>query len=244
LILSTGRDDVRDLTGREKDLLAALSGTTKSALSLVPVLGQAIAGWDAYKQNCFNRSVQTFIEHLSRKVEDLHALFQDDYFKTEGGQRFTTKLVDAALDAQLQDKQELFVNALIHAPGATTISELEKLKFLDMLRHLSRAALMVLAEMHKMLVEQVRGPGRTPEPIQAFPLVNPTSIAEKLSNCYDPFLVTSAISEMESQGLFSRTGEWHKDGTGRWVPGGGFATEMCYTDFAARFVEFISDAKK
>ena len=100
---------------------------------------------------------------------------------------------------------------------------------------------MVLAEMHKMLINQVRGTGR-PDPTSSFPLVDPTSIAESLSDRYgyDPYLVISSISEMESQGLFSRTGEWRVDPvTGKHSPGGGFSTELCYTDFAARFVEFI-----
>ena len=45
---------------------------------------------------------------------------------------------------------------------------------------------------------------------------------------------------MESQGLFSRTGEWRKNSTGTFVEGGGFSTDLCYTDFTARFVEFVT----
>lgn len=232
------------LTEREKNLMAALSGTTKSALSLIPVLGQAIAGWDAYKHSAFERNVRQLIEHLFQKVDDLKVFSSAEYFQTDEGQLFARKVIDAALDPQLEDKQELFVNALANAPTSQSIGELQKLKFIDILRHLSRAAVMVLAEMHKMFYNQVRGPGRNPDPIQSFPLVDPTSIAQKLSNIYDPYLVTSAISEMESQGLFSRTGEWRKDRSGQYMPGGGFATEMCYTDFAARFVEFITAKRK
>ena len=231
---------MRKLTRREKNLLAALSGTGKSALSFIPVLGQAIAGWDAYKRSSFDRNIRQLVEHLSEKVEDLSAFFHEDYFQTEEGRRFTRKIIDAALDAQLEDKQELFVSALVNAPKSRQLDELQKLKFVDMLRHLSRAALLVLAEMHAMFASQVRGPKRNPDPSEGFPLVDPTRIAEKLSDKYDPYLVTSAISEMESQGLFSRTGEWRRGEGGRYMPGGGFATEMCYTDFAAKFVEFIT----
>lgn len=230
---------MRELTEREEDLIGALKGTTKSALSLIPVIGQAIAGWDGYRQSSFERNVNKLIDHLSQKIDDLGSFFSADYFHSEEGQLFIEKVIDAALDSQLIDKQELFINALINAPTSQD-GELQKLKFIDMLRQLSRAALMVLAEMHKMFSMQVRGPGRTPDPTQAFPLVDPTNIAEKLGNIYEPYLVTSAISEMESQGLFSRTGEWRKDYNGKYTPGGGFATEMCYTDFAARFVEFIT----
>jgi hypothetical protein len=129
---------------------------------------------------------------------------------------------------------------LINGVNDKSTSELEKLKFVDMLRHLSRASLLVLAEIHKLFLGQVRGPGRDIDLTSSYPLVAPDDIAEKLSNKYDPYLVTSSISEMESQGLFSRTGEWRKDPTtGKQMPGGGFLTEMCYTDFSARFVEFI-----
>jgi len=229
-----------ELTAREKDLLAGLSATVKSTISIVPGLGQAISGWDAYKRSAFDRSVQKVIELLSARIENLESLFQDEYLQTEEGQQFSRKVFDSAFDSQLEDKQELFINAFANGVKNNAMAELEKLKFVDILRHLSRASLMVLAEMHSMFIKQVRGPGREYEPISAYPLVDPSSIAEKLSDKYDPYLVTSSISEMESQGLFSRTGEWRQDPvTGKHMPGGGFATEMCYTDFAARFVEFI-----
>lgn len=231
---------MRELTEREQDLMGALSGTAKSALSLIPGLGQAIAGWDAYKHSAFERNVGNIIDHLSQKIDNLEVFFSAEFFETEEGQLFTRKVIDAALDAQLEDKQELFINALVNAPTSQSIGELQRLKFIDMLRHLSRAALMVLAEMHSMFRTQVRGPNRDPA-FSPFPHVDPTSIAEKLSDKYDPYLVISAISEMEAQGLFSRIGEWRKDAaTGRSMPSGGFATEMCYTDFAAKFVEFIN----
>ena len=227
------------LTEKEQDALQALSATVKSALSLVPGLGQAIAGYDAYKRSALDRNVQRVIKHLTEKLSDLEGFFRKAYFQTAEGQLFARKVFDAAFDAQLEDKQELFVNALINGATNNSIPQLEKLKFVDMLRHLSRASLMVLAEMHNMFKDQVRGPGREPDSSSPFPLVDPTQIAEKLTQ-YDPYLVTSSISEMESQGLFSRTGEWRTDSTGRHIPGSGFSTEMCYTDFAARFVEFIT----
>ncbi len=233
-----------ELTDREKHLLQALSETAKSALSLVPGLGQAIAGLDAYKRSSFERNVRQVIEYLRVKVDNLEELFRQEWLQSEEGQQFARKVFDAAFDVQLEDKQELFINALINGVDNQTISQLERLKFVDMLRHLSRASLMVLAEMHNLLIDQVRGPGRKPDPLEPYPLVDPGHMAEKLSDKYDPYLVISSISEMESQGLFSRTGEWRKGADGRYMPGGGFATEMCYTDFSARFVEFITITQK
>ena len=227
------------LTDQQQDAAQALSGVIKSVLSYVPALAQAIAGWDAYQRSRFERHVRSVLQLLTSKVEDLEGLFSSEWLQTADGQQFAWKVFDAALDAQLADKQELFVNALVHGIENQKAEQLEKLKFVDMLRQLSRASLMVLAEMDRMFADQVRGPGRSPDPTAAYPLVDAARIAEALSEKYDPYLVTAAVAELEGQGLFSRTGEWRKDATGRYKPGGGFATEMCYTDFAARFVEFI-----
>ena len=74
------------LTDREKDLSEALSGTAKSALSLIPGLGQAIAGWDAYKRSSFDRNLKSTISYLKDKVDDFEAFFSDDWARTEEGQ--------------------------------------------------------------------------------------------------------------------------------------------------------------
>ena len=177
-----------NLTDREKDLLSALKGTTKSALSLVPGLGQAIAGYDSYHQSQFERNLLKVINYLQDKVQDLEALFSSEWLKTEEGQQFSWKVFDSAFDSQLEDKQELFVNALINGVNETDIQYLEKLKFVDMLRHLSRFSLVVLADMHEMFMSQVRGSGRRVSPTTAFPLVDPEGIATKLSHKYEPYM--------------------------------------------------------
>lgn len=228
------------LTGREKDALEALSGTAKSALSLIPGLGQAIAGYDEYRRSQFNRSLLSLLQSLEQKVNDVRAFTTSEWLQSEDGQQFCWKVLSSALDSQIEEKQELFVNALIQGTARPEVSQLEKLKFIDMLRHLSKAALMVLADMHAMYGGQVRGPGRSPDPVSAYPMVEPTDIAEKLSAKYDPYLVTSAVYELQSHGLFSTTGEWRKFADGTFHAGGGFQTALCYTDFAARFAEFIS----
>jgi len=230
-----------ELTDREKDFLQALSGTVKSTLSLVPGLGQAIAGWDAYKKSGFERNLKAIISHLNNKIDDFESFFSDDWFKSQEGQQFTRKVFDSAFDMQMEDKQELFINALINGALDKETTNLEKLKFVDMLRNLSLASHMVLADIHKMFIDDVRGPGRNADLISAFPLINPSIISKELSATYHPYLVTSAISEMESQGLFSRTGEWRKKNhDGSFVEGAGFSTDLCYTDFTARFVEFVT----
>ena len=94
-----------NLTDREKDLLSALKVTTKSALSLVPGLGQAIAGYDAYRQSQFERNLLKVIGFLQDKVQDFEVLFSSEWLKTEEGQQFSWKVLDSAFDSQLEDKQ-------------------------------------------------------------------------------------------------------------------------------------------
>jgi hypothetical protein len=232
-----------ELTDSEKQhLLAALGGTAKSALSVIPGLAQAIAGWDSYRRSQFDRSVLSAIRHLTKKIENVEIFFNAEWFRSEEGQQFAWKVLDSALDAQIEEKQELFINALIQGGQNQDISILEKFKFVDMLRHLSKASLMVLADMHEMYIGQVRSPGRSQDQVMPLAQIDATRIAERLSNKYHPYLVTAAINELESQGLFSRTGEWLKRPDGGYSPGAGFMTELCYTDFAARFVEFIMNA--
>lgn len=233
-----------ELSDRENNLLQALKGTAKSTLSLIPGLGQAISGWDNYQRSNFERGLLKVISQLRDRVEDVESFFSDEWIKTDDGKQFSRKVFDCAFDTQMEDKQELFINALINGVKDKQTPYLEKLKFIDMLRNLSRASLMVLAEMHKMFITNVRGPNRNADPISAFPLIDSDRISEKLSSSFHPYLTTSSINEMESQGLFSRTGEWRKSGhDGSYVPGGGFSTDLCYTDFTARFVEFITVRK-
>lgn len=227
------------LTDNENNLLQALTGTTKSALSIVPGIAQAIAGWDSYQQSRFNRNVEKVLVHLQNKIDDIETFFHDDWLQTEDGQQFSWKVFDASLDSQMEEKQELFVNALIQGVVKKDLNQLEKLKFIDILRSLSLSALVILSEMDNMFINQVRGPGRNPDPISFFPQVNAESIAEKLSTKYEPFLVVSAVRELESQGLFSKAAEWAKCNTGALMVSKGYDTELCYTDFTARFAEFI-----
>ncbi|VAW76353.1 hypothetical protein MNBD_GAMMA12-3182 [hydrothermal vent metagenome] len=122
------------LNDREDDLFQALLTTTKSAVSVIPGLGQVIAGWDAYHKSRFNRNVKKILEHLNNKIDDFELFFQEEWLTSDDGQQFTNKVVDASLDAQLEDKQELFINALINGVSKKDLEHLEKLKFIDMLR--------------------------------------------------------------------------------------------------------------
>lgn len=232
------------LTDREKDLSEALSGTAKSALSLIPGLGQAIAGWDAYKRSSFDRNLKSTISYLKNKVDDFESFFSDDWARSEEGQQFARKVFDSAFDSQMEDKQELFINALVNGIKDKKTSNIEKLKFVDILRHLSLSSLMVLADMHLMFKSKVKRPGRTGSTVDGSPLVDPSNIAHELSDKYHPYLINASIYEMESQGLFSNIHEWRKATNGKYVSGTYFNDALSYTDFTFRFVEFITTKEK
>lgn len=232
-----------ELTEREKDLIEALTGTSKSALSIVPGLGQAIAGWDSYNRSKFDRNIKNMLKQLQERLENLEGFFETEWLQTDEGRQFSWKVVDSALDAQLEDKQQLFINAFVNGVNSSDISQVAKLKFLDMLRHLSLSALIVLAEMDKMFHDQVRRPNKDTDPVSGYPLVDAESIAEKLIDKFDPYLVIAAVQELVSEGLFSKTGEWHQTNSGNYFKGGGFATELCYTNFSATFADFVRDPR-
>jgi hypothetical protein len=227
-------------TDRKKDLSKALLGTAKSALSLIPGLGQAIAGWDAYKKSSFDRNLKNTISYLTDKVDDFESFFSDDWIQSEEGQQFARKVFDSAFDAQMEDKQELFINALINGVQDKETSYLEKLKFIDILRHLSLASLMILADMHVMFKSRVKKPGPSGSSVYSSPLVDPSKIAYELGDKYHPYLINASIYEMESQGLFSNIHEWRKNHDGKYMSGPYFNDALAYTDYTFRFVEFIT----
>lgn len=229
-----------ELSEREKNAVDALSGTAKSALSLIPGLGQAIAGWDSYKRSAFERNLNRVISHLQNKIEDLSSFTSGEWIQSEDGQEFARKIFDSAFDAQMEEKQELFINALINGVSDQSLSKIEKLKFVDILRHLSLAALMVLSDMHILFKDRTKRPGKPNSDVTGSPLVDSTKVAEELNDKHHPYLVHAAICEMESQGLFSNIHEWRERPSGGYASGTYFDSALSYTDFTFRFVEFIS----
>jgi len=218
------------LTDRERDFLQALSGTSKSTLSLIPGLGQAIAGWDAYNRSSFERNLKKIITHLQNKVENLESLLSAEWIKSEEGQQFSRKVFDCAFDTQLEDKQELFINVLINGIIDKGLSYLEKLKFTDILRNLSLPAIMVLADIHK-LIQDDHSPS----------VFNPDTIAETLGSKYDPHLVEASIDELRSQGVFSDVEGYDKGKNGEYHAKSRYGDRLCYTKFTLRLVTFITE---
>ena len=95
-----------DITG--KDLKRVAYGVVKSSASKVPGLGEAIAGWDAYKKSLFERNVDKVFHLLQEKVDSLEDFSRHEWIRTPEGEQFVRKVFDASFDEQLQDKQDFF----------------------------------------------------------------------------------------------------------------------------------------
>jgi len=228
-----------ELTNRETDLLAGLNAVTKVALATVPVLGSAIAGYESYKRSIFERNLKRFLEHLQNKVADICKLLGDDWVKTKDGQSYFNKVIDSALDAKMEEKQEFFVNALINGIENKKIDSMEKLKFVDMLRQLSYVSLFILVHIHKIYEKPLRkylmgdDKGLSTK-------IDMQIIYDELNGKYHPYLIESAISEMKSIGLFSAIPNWFKNQDGKYSNMVNLGTGSAYTGFTYRFIDFIT----
>jgi hypothetical protein len=228
---------------REARYQALVTGLKRVA-DQIPVVGLLFAPHDtlaAYERAKFEHHVRQLLEYLVGEVKDMRALFSNPWLRSDEGQLFARKVIDCALDSQLEDKQQLFGNVLIHGREDHELPNLEKLKFVDILRHLSRAALDVLAEIHPMYKNLVIRPGRARDGRTGSPQISVEEVIRRLSKKFHPFLIESAIAEMTSIGLFSRYSGWYQ------LPDGEYHTEsyverpIMYSDFTARFVEFITN---
>ncbi len=232
------------LSPEERDAwYQAAVSSLKTVVGQIPIVGALFAphdAYEAYQRSKFEHHTRQLLQYLSDQIKDLRVLFSNPWLQTTEGQLFARKVVDCALDSQLEDKQQLFGNVLIHGIADHELPNLEKLKFVDILRQLSRAALDVLAEMHPIYKDLVIRPGRARDGRTGSPQISVEELIRRFSKKFHPFLIESAIAEMTSIGLFSRFSGWYR------LPDGEYHTEsyverpIMYSDFTARFVEFIS----
>lgn len=215
----------------------ALLDVLKQGASEIPVLAQLLKIQEKLKQDQFNRSIVKILTFLKEKVDDPELLFSDEWLRSEEGQTFARKVFASALDAQLADKQQLFVNALINGIENKQLPYHEKLKFTDMIRHLSLPALMILSKIHQLYENRPEATGFHDLSPDSFS-VNRMEVVQKLGNQYDPHLIESCLDEMRGYGVFSSTGTYFRDNAGKYqagFPQGGYI----YSAYTHRFVKFL-----
>jgi len=215
-----------------KDAGAVLVDAGKGLLSFVNLKAAvSLAAYEQWKNRREAKALQKMIALLEERLEDVEGFFSDTWYQSEPGQVFAEKVIVSALDGQMAEKQEFFVNALIRGVQQKEIEDDEKLKFIDMLRQLSKLSLAVLAEMHKTL--KVGGQ------------INSQNVSVKLANekGWNPLVIEAAIAEMRSIGLFSSNMFWIKNNDGWRLDRYFTEGTVGYTEFSARFIEFIKDPR-
>lgn len=228
----------------------AAKAAVKALVARVPGAQEFLAGWDAYKRSQHDLYVNKLLATLQHEIGDLRAVFSDEWVGTIEGQQFVRKVLDAALDAQLEEKHELFARALVNGVLDKELPAGKKLLFVDLVRRLSLNALVVLAELHKRYAGQVlssRGPSPT---TTGAPQISTEHVIREVCNSeqFHPYMVEQALEEFRSAGLFSMYSMWRFDAHDRQFrphshvsPGG---ASLFYTEFTSEFVRFISSRRE
>jgi hypothetical protein len=216
------------------DWKAAAKGGSRALLKLIPGIGVPLAAYEEVERQRKQKALDELHAVLASRIEIVEEKVHPDWLKTDDGQLFASKVVEAALDAQLADKRQLFANALINSVLFENTPIEKKLKFVDLLRGLSRVALDVLAAIHRMCGPTLKSSG-------AF-YISDTDIARTVAGNtgMDPYLVSAAVAELRAAGLFSAVVRWTKDIHGEPQPSGGWLNNgEGYTEFTDEFVRFI-----
>lgn len=138
--------------------------------------------------------------------------------------RCNEKIVASALNAEYTDKIEYFSNALLNSQNES-FNQSERLKFIEILRQVSKPALEILA-LEDML-QKKRGPFYSSQVIK--------SDLIKVSNL-TPHLVEACINELYSLGVFSSTESYSSDG--REISGFSNGT-AAYTEFTKSLLSLL-----
>ncbi len=226
---------------KQRHLLEASGGAIKALVARVPILGELIAGWDAYRRSQFDLYVKRFLVAIQEEIQDISKLSSNEWLGSMEGKQFARKIFASATDGQLEEKHRLFANAFVNGIENKQLSDLEKLKFVDILRHLSLASLNVLSEMHRRYGGQAHRSNQS-RPVTGAPQVSVAELIRELGDKFDPYLIESAVTEMRAVGLFSRFTSFRTSVEGKPEPDSYIDNEIVYTEFTIRFVEFVKSS--
>lgn len=220
-----------------KDIL--VKQTVNVLKKKIPIIGLIFEGYESYSKAVEDKLLQDLLATLGNSVKNLDLKFDESWIKTEDGEKFCSKVLASALNAEFVDKQELFANALLNGIVISETESAEKFKFIDMLRQLSRPSLDVLAVMYK-LKHKINGFSV----LRLADTVVNSEIAKESLKGMDYYCVNSCIVEIRNVGLFSSATEvYHDERTGKYRVAGSYSESSnaeAYTEFTQRFIEFIT----
>lgn len=204
----------------------------------IPVFGVLYEGYEAYKKSTEEKLFKEFVYTVNDKVQKIEAQFDEEWINSQEGQNFCHKVMASAVNAEYCDKQALFANALINGTVVSDIESSEKFKFVDILRHLSRPALDVLAFMYTMK-DKIQGQMAS---MLAENVTNDAHKEGKLKDM-DYYLIYSCVEEIKNVGLLSTATKVDKDTDGSYRVRTWYDRSESYTSFTQRFIEFVTEKK-
>jgi len=208
---------------RTKALIAADIEGAIELIKLMPGAGVFIETYRAYKEKLKDIQLSKFLDYLEKSMLENKKIFEDNFYLTESGKLFTYKIFENATNYEYAEKTEYFINALIN--GRNNESEMERLRFIDMIKNISKPSLLVLAQ--SIINYKDNNKNKIP---------SITEIASQLS--LDQFLVDSCIKELSSHGVFSNNIGFGGPGNQVVSIVGG---TVAITAFTIKFGEFIQN---
>jgi hypothetical protein len=190
-----------------KAIKSAGIGAAAELAKKIPVLDCLIAGAERYYESIQHQQREEFVLVLADKLQKVTE--NAEWYQTREGQQFAKKVISSAMNAEYADKVEYFANALVNGPSLAP-NDPHVLKFVELLRKLSKASLEVLAVLVKNAREVI---------LTGNPRVYPASLAVSMN--WHPSLAEACIQELHSEGVLSLVIEWSQDGQGyrkaRWT---------------------------
>jgi hypothetical protein len=191
----------------------------------IPGLSSFIEGIRSYHEYINEQQRLAFAEELNKRLTTLEN--KRLWYQTPDGEEFVKKVIATSLNAEYADKLEFLANALVNGPSLGT-DQAKRLKFVEMIRQVSKPALEVLAL--ALLNKSSTGE------------VFPGDIAAAMK--WPPELVDACVRELHAFGAFSSVMDWFQD-AGSFRPQTFFSgKEPATTALTEEFGRFITGASK
>lgn len=183
-------------------------------LKSIPPLKYLVAGLNGYEDYFIREQRVNLITEILQRIDALEDALESPWYQTSEGEEILKKTIASALNAEYAEKIEFFANITINGPQ--DIEQLEKLKFIDMVRQLSKASLRVLA-VAVMIHNSAHGLHQIGQLIGT--AASDTGLRDRDS-------VKACINELIAVGLLQQNG-----------------SHVSASDFTVRFVNFIKDPR-
>jgi len=214
---------------KKKDaIIKAGSEGIIESIKMIPGLNILVSSVKAYQDNIEEQQRTEFIEELKTRLEQIEEKsFNAKWYNTLDGIVVSKKIIASALNAEFADKISYFANALINC--SQNYEQDERLKFIEILRVISKPALKVLAVEREL--KRKLGDGHSMQ-VSMNELVNHLDLS--------PHLIETCITELYSIGVFSHTIEFNASGHQQKNYERGIAA---FTKFSEKFISFILDPR-